>query len=149
MLFPATILGAIATFAAVSIAIVIPREQKDGLYTQSLNEDGTLGEVVLLQEISARSENPASILSKRLPNPQISCSGYSMDKNAYGTAYNSLNSWCDAGNVVAPNSAIWWSSGSTIAYSESNLDLLRALLLTGWNSLQLWWQQSLQQWRVP
>lgn len=126
MLFKNTIVGAVATFAAVSQAIVIPRDQVDGLYTQALNDDGTLGEIVLVKELSSRSENPAAILSSRsLPNPKIGCSGYSMDKAAYGNAYNWLNEWCDKGNVVAPSSAIWWSSGSTISYSKILLPEVR------------------------
>jgi hypothetical protein len=119
MLFKNTLIGAIATFAVVSLAAAIPGEGVDGLYTQSLNDDGTLGEVVLLQSLSARTENPSPVLTSRaFPNPQIGCSGYAMDKSAYGNAYNSLNDWCNKGNVVSPNSAIWWSEGSSIAYSN-------------------------------
>jgi hypothetical protein len=127
MQFTASIISFFAALGAVQ-AISIPRDSVDGLYTATQNPDGTPGEARLVTAVIGRSPNPAAeavdVLKRAFPNPSIGCPGNSMDKNAYGTAYNNLNNWCNAGNVVPPNTAYWWISGSTIAYSKFSPSLI-------------------------
>ena len=115
----------IAAFASVlSLGYALPTSNEladlaDGLYSITKFDNGTFsGPVLVATDASVkRSESSESSLEARyLPNPSIGCSNRGINGGDFSGARNSLNAWCNNGNVMNANSYYWWTSNSAQAY---------------------------------
>src|SRR5436190_8116912 len=110
----ASLINAVTSFVVLSRAFLVPGDLPDGHYSVALYADGNASDPVQVSALGKRSM--ANLETPVLPYPQIGCNGYSVSGDDYSVSRSGLNNWCEAGNKLAPSSAVFVTYRSAIAY---------------------------------
>ncbi|KAK5656033.1 hypothetical protein OQA88_5172 [Cercophora sp. LCS_1] len=113
---PSTLLLA---FVATSHAYIVPASLPDGQYTISFDANGNaIGEPRFVQELGGVNATAHALEGRQtsLPGPTINCRDRRVTRGDYDNAVASMKNECDKGIYYNARTAVWWTSGSAIAY---------------------------------
>jgi len=104
---------------ATSHAFNVPTGLPDGEYTISFDANGNaIGELRFIKELSEVNTTAHAIEARQtsLPGPTINCRDRRVTRGDYDNAVASMKNECDKGIFYNARTAVWWTSGSAIAY---------------------------------
>ena len=120
MQFKTSFLAAFAALAAVTQASYhVAADTEDGHYRVQLDANGNaLGEPLKISDVSGKSKRSASfsLEARQFPSPSVNCNGYGISVSDFAVTTSGLNSWCDSGNELSPNSLEYWVYQTSLAY---------------------------------